>query len=325
MRAIRVHQFGGPEVLKLEHDVPVPSVGTGEVLVNVKCVGVNPVDTYICSGTYARKPSLPYTPGSDCAGVVKQVGPAVTSLKEGDRVYVTRSLTGSCAEYATVSEPNAHPLPDCLSFAQGAAVPVPYLTAYRALFQVAGARPGEVVLVHGASGGVGIAATQLARAHGMTVLGTAGTADGMEVVKRAGAHQAYNHRQAGYLNEIKSAISKHGAGGIDVLLENAAHVNLGLDLPLLARGGRLALVGSRGPIQVNPRDLMTTEGSIRGVMLFNATEKELAEAYAAVGAGMESGWLRPIVGAEYPLEKVADAYRDIVGGTGALGKLVINV
>src|SRR5690349_10875444 len=174
MKAIQVHEFGGPEVLKLE-EIPTPKPGAGQVLVRIHGVGVNPYDTYMRSGTYAVKPPLPYTPGSDGAGVVEAVGPGITKVKPGDRVYVAKTVTGAYAQYAIALENQVQPLPAKTSFAQGAGVWVPYGTAYHALVHSALARASETVLVHGASGGVGIACLQFARAMGLRVLGTAST------------------------------------------------------------------------------------------------------------------------------------------------------
>src|SRR5262249_22825870 len=147
-----------------------------------------PYDTYMRAGTYAIKPPLPYTPGSDAAGVVEAVGSGVSKVKVGDRVYTARTESGAYAEYALALESQVHPLPAKISFAQGAGVWVPYGTAYFALIHSAQARAAEMVLVHGASGGVGTAAVQIARAMGMTVFGTAGTEKGLELAKREGAH-----------------------------------------------------------------------------------------------------------------------------------------
>ena len=322
MRAVRVHQFGGPEVLQFETNIPVPKPGPSDVLVRVKAVGVNPVETYIRAGAYARKPALPVILGNDCAGTVEQVGSDVTTFKPGDRVFVSKTISGAYAEYTISSAATVHPLPKALSFAQGAALSVPYLTSYRALFQRGFSRPSDTVLVHGASGGVGIATVQFAKAYGMKVLGTAGTSEGMELVWKAGAHSVFNHRKSGYLDEIKRAA---GEDGINVIIENAAHVNLGQDLPLLAMGGRVVVVGSRGPVEINPRDTMSREATISGVMLFNASPKELSEAHAAIQAGIETGWLRPIVGKEFALEDAPKAHTDIITGSGALGKTVLIV
>ena len=321
MKAIRVHQFGGPEVLKYETNVPQPKFGEKEVLIRVKAVGVNPVETYIRSGQYARLPPLPYTPGNDCAGVIEDVGSGVTSVKKGDRVWVSCTNSGSYAQYTAALEQFVHPLPDVISFSQGAALPTPYLTAYRALFFKAMMRPGETVLVHGASGGVGVAAVQLARAYGAQVLGSAGTEEGMEVVKQAGAHHVINHRSSGYLDKIRELTESR----LDVIVENASHINLGRDLTLLGKGGRVAVVGSRGVVEVNPRDTMSREAMIVGVMLMNSTERELAESHRAIQAGIANGWLRPLVGKKYPLERACDAHSDILSSAGAVGKMVLSV
>ncbi|XP_067310196.1 quinone oxidoreductase isoform X2 [Pseudorasbora parva] len=203
MRAIRVSEFGAPSVLKLCSDMPVPSPGQKEVLIRVHACGLNPVDTYIRSGSFPRKPSLPYTPGLDVSGVVESVGEGVHLLQAGDRVFTTSTVTGGYAEYTVASEDTVHKLPDSLDYKQGAAIGVPYFTAYRALVHKAHAKAGETVLIHGASGGVGIAACQIARAFGLKVLGTAGTSNGMKLVLNNGAHLAFNHREKDYLEKIK--------------------------------------------------------------------------------------------------------------------------
>ncbi|HET6370634.1 MAG TPA: NADPH:quinone reductase, partial [Nitrospiria bacterium] len=238
MKAIRVHQFGGPEVLRLE-DVPDLRPGPGEVLIWVKAAGVNPVDTYVRSGNYGEQP-FPYTPGSDAGGIVEAVGEGVERFRPGERVYTSGTITGAYAERALAEEKRVHPLPEKLSFAQGAAIGVPYATAYRALFQRARALPGESVLVHGASGGVGTAAVQLARAHGLTVFGTAGTPQGEKLVMEQGAHHVLNHRGASYLDDL---LKLTGGAGVDLVLEMLANVNLGKDLTVLAPKGRVVVIG----------------------------------------------------------------------------------
>ncbi|HYL65274.1 MAG TPA: NADPH:quinone reductase, partial [Candidatus Methylomirabilis sp.] len=192
MKAIRVHQFGGPEVLKLD-EIPTPKPGAGQVLVRVHAAGVNPYDTYMRAGTYAVKPPLPYTPGSDAAGTIEAVGDGVKNVKVGERVYTAKTVSGAYAEYAVALEEQVHPLPQKISFAQGSGVWVPYGTAYHALHHSAEARAGETVLIHGASGGVGSAAAQMARAMGLAVFGTAGTQKGLDLAKREGAHQVFDH------------------------------------------------------------------------------------------------------------------------------------
>src|SRR5439155_18419707 len=187
MKAIRVSEYGGPSVLKLE-EVPAPTPGPNQVLVRNHAAGINPVDTYLRSNTDNRGPKLPYTPGSDAAGVIEAVGPGVTAVKPGDRVYFGGSLSGAYAEMSLCEQTQVHPLPGNVTFGQGAAMNVPYATAYHALFNRGHGRAGQTVLVHGASGGVGLGAVQLARAAGLTVIGTAGTDRGRRAVQEPGAH-----------------------------------------------------------------------------------------------------------------------------------------
>jgi NADPH:quinone reductase len=318
MKAIRVHQFGGPEAMQLD-EVADLQPGPGQVRVRVKAAGVNPVDTYIRSGSYALKPRLPYTPGFDAAGVVDALGAGVTRVKAGDRIYVERAATGSYAEQTLSGESQVHLLPERVSFAQGAGVSVPYATAQVALFERAQAQPAEFVLIHGASGGVGIAAVQLARAWGMTVIATAGSENGRELVKREGAHHVLDHSSQGYL---EAAVKLTGGRGVDVILEMLANVNLGKDLGILARHGRVVVIGSRGSVEINPRDAMIRQTAILGMTLLNATEKELEAAHAALRAGLENGTLRPVIRAELPLAEASKAHQ-LVMEPGACGKIVL--
>lgn len=318
MKAIRVHEFGGPEVLRLE-EVPTPQVGSGQVLVRLQAVGINPVETYVRAGTYAMKPALPYTPGSDGAGIVEAVGDGVDGTKAGDRVYIAGTLSGAYAELALCEAVQVHPLPEAVSFAQGAALGVPYATAYRALFQRAQAVAGETVLVHGASGGVGIAAVQLARAAGMTVVGTAGTDAGLQLIEAQGAQYAFNHHDPDYLQEI---LATNCARGVDVILEMLANVNLGRDLTVLAKGGRVVIVGSRGSVEINPRDAMARDAAILGMTLPNTPPADLVAIHDALGAGLAQGHLRPSIGRELPLAQAAQAH-EVVMEPGARGKIVL--
>jgi NADPH2:quinone reductase len=318
MKAIRVHEFGGPEVMRLE-EVEDPRPAPGQVLVRISAAGVNPVDTYIRSGLYAFKPVLPYTPGMDGAGVVETVGEEVRHVKAGDRVYIAGTLSGAYAEKALCAASQVHHLPAGVSFMQGAALGVPYSTAYRALFQKAGTLPGETVLVHGASGGVGLAAVQLARAAGTIVIGTAGSAEGQHCVLREGAHHVFNHRSADYLGQVVAATEGRG---VDVVLEMLANVNLGKDLGILARRGRVVVIGSRGPVEINPRDAMSRDASILTMSVLNAPEQELARIHAALGAGLENGTLRPVVGRERPLAEAVRAHEEVME-SGRCGKIVL--
>ena len=318
MKAIRVREFGSPDVLALE-DVPTPEAAAGQVLVRVHATGVNPYDTYMRSGSYAIKPPLPYTPGSDAAGTIESVGSGVTRVKRGDRVYTANTLSGAYAQYALALESQVHPLPERASFSQGAGVWVPYGTAYHALRHFADARGGETVLIHGASGGVGVAAVQIARALGLVVLGTAGTQPGLDLARREGAHQVFDHRQPGYLDAILAAT---GGRGVDVILEMLANVNLGADLKLLAANGRVIVIGSRGDVTITPRDLMRRRASIRAFTLWDTTATEEREIHTALVAGLENGTLRPIVGKELPLAQATQAHKDVLA-PGAFGKIVL--
>jgi NADPH2:quinone reductase len=318
MNAIRVHEFGAPEVMRLEKVADLRS-GPGQVVVRVKAIGVNPVDTYIRSGMYPRKPALPYTPGADGAGTVESVGEGVTRVAVGDRVYTAGTISGSYAEQTLCHESQVHRLAQQVSFTQGAAVNVPYATAYRAFFQIAHALPGEWVLVHGASGGVGVAALQLARAAGMTIIGTAGTEKGRKLVAAQGAHHVVDHHIPGYLDRI---LDLTGGRGVDVILEMLANVNLGKDLGVLAQRGRVVVIGSRGTVEIDPRDTMSRDASILGMSLFNIPDRERASTHAALVAGLENGTLSPVVGQEIPLAEAARAHHAVME-PGAYGKIVL--
>uniref|UniRef100_A0A8C0A4H9 Crystallin zeta n=1 Tax=Bos mutus grunniens TaxID=30521 RepID=A0A8C0A4H9_BOSMU len=288
MRAIRVFEFGGPEVLKLQSDVAVPIPKDHQVLIKVQACGVNPVDTYIRSGTHNIKPLLPYTPGFDVAGIIEAVGESVSAFKKGDRVFTTRTISGGYAEYALAADHTVYTLPEKLDFKQGAAIGIPYFTAYRALLHSACVKPGESVLVHGASGGVGIAACQIARAYGLKVLGTASTEEGQKIVLENGAHKVFNHKEANYIDKIKKSV---GEKGVDVIIEMLANVNLSNDLNLLSHGGRVI--------------------------------EEFQQFAAALQAGMEIGWLRPVIGPQYLLEKATQAHENIIHSSGATGKMIL--
>lgn len=302
MKAIRVHQFGGPEVLRLE-TVPDPRPGPGQVLVRLHAAGVNPVDTYIRAGHYAVRPPLPYIPGGEGAGV----------LANGDRVYTSGSaagpLLGHYAEWVVCEPWQVHPLPAALSFAQGAAIGVAYATAYRALFDRAHARPGETVLVRGASGGVGLAAVQLAVAHGCRVIGTASTERGRQLVRAQGAHEVGDHQLA---------------ATPDVIIEMLANANLARDLEMIAPGGRIIVVGNRGTIEINPRHLMVKDAAVLGLVLVNLTADDVTRIHRALATGLANGSLRPVVGRELPLAEAGRAHEAIMT-TGAAGKIVLTL
>jgi NADPH2:quinone reductase len=304
--------------MRLE-EVPDLVPNPGQVVVTVKACGVNPVDTYIRSGLFQPDLKLPYTPGLDAAGVIAAVGPEVLHRTVGQRVYVAWSVSGTYAEQVLCQEHQTHPLPEKITFGQGAALGVPYGAAFRALFQRAHAKPGETVLIHGASGGVGIAALQLARAAGLQVIGTVGSDAGRTLALANGAHHVLNHHETGYLDALPALTCNRG---VDVILEMLANVNLDHDLLALAVGGRVVVIGSRGRVEIDPRTALGREATILGMSLYNATENELASMNAAFSAGLENDTLRPVVSRELPLAEAATAHHAVMEAS-TLGKIVL--
>lgn len=320
MKAIRVSEYGAPSVLKLE-EIPTPPPGPNQVLVRNHAVGINPVDTYLRSNTDNRGPKLPYTPGADAAGVIEAVGPGVTAVKPGDRVYMGGTLSGAYAELSLCEQGQVHPLPANASYAQGAAINIPYATAYHALFNRARGEAGETVLVHGASGGVGIGAVQLARARGLTVIGTAGTERGRRMVAEQGAHHVLDHGAPGYLEEC---VRLTGGRGPDIIMEMLANANLQKDLGAIATRGRIVVIGNRGNTEINARLAMNKDADVRGMALNHATPAQLAGIHAALVEGLRNGTLRPIIAQEFPLAQAAKSHEAVMEA-GHHGKIVLVV
>lgn len=318
MKAICVHEFGAPDVMRLE-ETQTPQVGARQLLIKVEAIGVNPVDTYKRSGNYAHAPKLPYTPGSDAAGIVAEIGEGVKKWKVGQRVYLSGAITGTYAEFALCEENQIHKLPDDVTFEEGAAMGVPYATAFRALFQKAKVKPGEIVFIHGASGGVGIAATQLASAAGLTIIGTAGTDKGLQLVKEQDADYVVNHHEQNYLDEV---LTLTDGVGVDVVLEMLANVNLNKDFQVLKKGGRIVVIGNRGTLEFNPRLTMSNEATIHGMSLHNATQEDLSMIHAALEAGLEKGFLHPFIGRKFSLADAPKAHEEVLA-TGAFGKIIL--
>jgi NADPH:quinone reductase len=318
MKAIRIHEFGSPEVMQYEETAALQP-GPGQILVKAAAIGVNPVEAYIRSGSYSRMPVLPYTPGSDTAGTVEAAGSEITSFKIGDRIYTSGSISGAYAEYSLCTESQVHPLPDNISFQQGAAIGIPYGTAYRALFQKASALAGETVLIHGASGGVGMACIQLARAAGLVVIATGGSDSGRTLIKEQGADHVLDHTSRGYLDMIQSITS---GKGVDVILEMRAETNLAGDLNLIARNGRIIVIGSRGNVEINPRELMAKDADAYGMVLFNTSEPELRCIHSALKALLSLNVLKPVIGKKVPLRDASRAHHMIMEEK-AYGKIVL--
>jgi NADPH2:quinone reductase len=318
MKAIVVSEFGEPEVMKLE-DVPTPEPAGSQTLVKIMAAGVNPVDTYLRTGIHAHAPKLPYTPGKDGAGVIESVGNGVTKFKTGDRVYTANTLTGTYAEFALCEENDLGLLPDNVSFEAGAGIWTPYATSYRALFEKAKGTPSETVLIHGASGGVGVAAIQWAKNAGLKVIGTSSSDEGKELVKAQGADAVFDHADEDHLGEIREYTS---GKGVDIIIEMLANENLERDFEALAMFGRIAVVGNRGSLQFTPRQAMTKDATIYGLSLFNASQSVRDEIHAAIYKGLSEGYLKPVVRESMPLAEAPRAHHEIIEKK-ALGKIVL--
>ncbi len=318
MKAIVVHEFGGPEVLKLE-DVPDPHPGPGEIIVRLKAIGVNPVETYQRAGGQGYTIPRPFTPGADGAGVVESIGPDITGFARGDRVYVAGSMSGTYAEQCRCTPEQVHHLPAPVSFEHGACLWINYGTAYRALFTRGGALAGDRVLIHGATGGVGIAAVQWARYRGLESFATYGSPEGESMLHDQNVAHCFSHKDP---DHIKAVLDATDGNGVDLVVEMLANVNLERDLDALAPGGRVVVVGSRGTVEITPRKLMAREADIRGLMLYRAPPRELVEVHASINAAGNVGALRPVIQASVPLAEAAEAHR-IVMEESSHGKVLL--
>jgi len=260
--------------------------------------------------------TFPWTPGNDAAGTVAAIGAGVSKVKVGDRVYA-QPLTGAYAELVLSNEAQVYPLPENVSFPQATCINIACRTAYYSLFELGKATSGQVVLVHGASGSVGSAAIQLAVDAGLTVIGTAGTDAGMQLVQDLGAHYVFNHRQPDYLNQIQAI-----ANGVDIILEMAASANLPKDIHLINPGGHIIVIGGGKPVEVDPVTIIGSGVQIIGVRLSLINDKLNQEIHAALYHKLETGSLRPIVDQEIPLAEASRAHEELEK-SGSLGKICL--
>lgn len=324
MKAIRISKFGNPNVLQVD-TVAVPTVSSTSVLVKIISAGVNPVDTYIRGGCFLYLPELPFTPGKDGAGIIHAVGKNLTDFQVGQRVFVCKKKVdpyGTYAEYTLADADEVFPLDVHLTFDQGAALGIPYFTAYRALVLKAKCSAGETVLIHGASGAVGLASIQLAKHYDLRVIGTAGTLEGMELVKSTGADFVLCHREKDYLKKLMEITDSKG---VNIVLEMLANVNLQKDLEILAPRGRVAIIGSRGAINIDPRKMMGPEIEVIGVALLNSSSGEWQQTAKSILVGIKDGWIIPIIDKKYELKDACEAHKDIIETQGAKGKLILSV
>ncbi|MBM4259234.1 MAG: zinc-binding dehydrogenase [Deltaproteobacteria bacterium] len=320
MKAMRAQQFGGPEQLRLE-DAPEPQPQTGQAMIRVRAAGINPADLVRLSGRLGNLP-LPYIPGTDVCGEVEAIGAGVTHLKKGDRVF-GRALTGGYAEKTCLAASETFPLPANLSFPEGAAIPIPFYTAYRALHHKAALKAGETVLISAGGGGVGVAAIQLAKLAGARVITTVGSADKAARTKELGADVAINYKTQDFAAEVQKLTD---GKGVEVILENVASDNLAKDLVIAAKDSRIIIIGTgtaKGPEgQFAIMHSLMKDVNILGMSLVNAGPY-IAEMANALTPMFTAGKLKAVVSKTYPLAEAQTALADLVAGR-VFGKLALT-
>ena len=317
MKAMRAHKFGGPEELCFE-DAPELQVQAGQVKIRVRAAGINPADLVRLAG---RLPGLvlPYIPGTDVCGEVEEVGAGV-ALEKGDKVF--GRAQGGYTEKTCLAASEAIPLPGNLSFAEGAAIPIPFFTAYHALHHKAALKRGETVLISAGGGGVGVAAIQLAVVAGARVITTVGSAEKAERVCALGAHAAVNYREQDFVAKVQEFTDGRG---VDVIIENVAADNLAKDLAALALNGRIVLVGNgtgkSGDATLNVFGALMKDVAIYGMSLVNATPliSQIAEPVTRLLAERK---IKAVVSKSYPLSEARQALADLLAGR-VFGKLVL--
>lgn len=321
MKAIVVEEFGEPEVMKYgETERPEP--GEGEVLIEVRSAGVNYADTMRRRNQYLKKQTVPFTPGSEVAGVVAEVGSGVENASVGDRV-VTLLDTGGYAEYAVADAVSLIPVPDGLDFDEAAAIPLQGLTAYHVLKTSGRLGEGESVVVHAAAGGVGYLAVQMAKLMGAgTVVATASSDEKLEMARSLGADVLVNYTHDGWPEEVKEA-----TGGADVILEMVGGEFPQKNLSCLAPWGRMVVYGAASGERssVELFGMMRKQQTITGFFLpwIMGDPDLLLPSLKEVLGWLASGDLKLNVGGRYPLSDAARAHADLEGRK-TTGKLVLN-
>ncbi len=323
MKAIRVDEFGEPEVLK-HVEVERPSPDEGEVLIEIKSAGVNYADTMRRRNQYVESQWLPFTPGSEVAGTVAEVGNGVEDVNVGDRV-VTLLGTGGYATYAASRAQNLIPIPEGMNFDEAAAIPLQGLTAYHVLETSGRLKEGESVLVHAAAGGVGYLAVQMAKLMGASpVIATASTQEKLNLASELGADVLVNYTEEDWPDRVREAT---GGAGADVILEMVGGDFIQKNLECLAAFGRMVVYGSasgdRGTLV--PMDLMYHNQIVAGFYLPRLmTRPDLfGPSLQEVLGWISSGQVSLTIGARYPLEQAPDAH-DALEGRQTTGKIVLN-
>jgi len=320
MKAILFDQLGGPEVMKLG-EAPKPEVRPGWVLLKNHAIGINFADNFFRQGQYLIRPKLPDTPGLEAAGVVEAVGPGVEHLKPGMRV--TAIGTRTYAEYCVASASQVMPLPDFISFAEGAAFPIQTLTAYHMLHTSHQTTPGQTVLVHSAAGGVGIVAVQIAKAAGARVIGTVSSDSKINIVKEYGAEAVINYATRDFAEE---AMKLTDGKGIDLILDAVGKPTLEKGLSCLAPFGHLILYGRAGgpPDPVNLMALFQKSLKVSGFVLYtvSAMPDKHRQGIEKSFQLMKQGKLKMLVGKTFPLAEAAETHR-YMESRQSVGKLVL--
>jgi len=321
MKAVLCKEWGPPDALVVE-DIPSPKPGKGQLLVSVKASGVNFPDVLLIQNKYQFKPELPFSPGSEIAGVVKQVGEGVHGFMPGDRV-MAHIRSGGYAEEAVVDEALLAPVPAGLDFTVAASFGLVYATAYHALKDRAGIRAGETLLVLGAAGGVGLAAVELGKLLGARVIACASSDEKLETCKRFGAEVAINYER----EDLREALKNLGRA-VDIALDPVGGKHSEPAVRAMAWKGRYLVVGfASGEIPKIPLNLTLLKGcSIVGVFWgeFARRERDLNAAnLKELTAWLRAKKIKPLVSASYPLERAADALNDMMNRK-VQGKVVLT-
>jgi NADPH2:quinone reductase len=325
MRALMCQELGPVEKLVLSNDVVTPQVGDGEVLIRVKAAGLNFPDTLIIEGKYQTKPDLPFVPGGECAGVIAAVGGNVTKFKVGDKV-ISMNTHGALRDELLIQQDSVMPMPQGLSFTEAAGVGMTYFTSYYALKQRGELKAGETVLVLGAGGGVGIAAVELAKSMGATVIAAASSKEKLALAKSKGADHLINYTE----KPIKDAVKEiTGGRGVDIVYDPVGGDFSESALRSMAWKGRFLVIGfASGPIPKIPLNLTLLKGcSIVGVFwgAFSMFEPKVQAAnMAELWAMFADGKLKPVVTDIFPFSEYESAFNCLTGRK-ARGKVIITM
>ncbi|MFF4365336.1 NAD(P)H-quinone oxidoreductase [Streptomyces sp. NPDC001594] len=324
MHAITIEQPGGPEAL-VWADVPDPVAGEGEVLVEVAASAVNRADVLQRQGFYDPPPGASPYPGLECSGRIAALGPGVSGWAVGDEVCALLS-GGGYAQKVAVPAGQLLPVPQGVDLVAAAALPEVVATVWSNVFMVAGLRPGETLLVHGGSSGIGTMAVQLGKAVGARVAVTAGGREKLERCAELGADILVDYREQDFVEELKAAT---GGAGADVILDIMGAKYLSRNLEALAMNGRLAVIGFQGGVkaELDLRMLLAKRGAITATSLRARPLEEKAAIIAAVREHVwpliDSGRVRPVVHAAYPVTEAAEAHRVLESST-HVGKLLLT-